>query len=368
MNNLNINGTSGLKKNFKLLRHWCICAGTLGLFQSLTWIALCIIGILSYKCMISVNEKLTYGSLLKTVFMELYFKGNCTPLSYPTYNTSILQNVENVLSVKQILIWNCVYLAVAICWCITSTWMLIIIKTNEHKAIIAAVSTWIAVMLSIIIMDFALAIIFGIDYGRFKQEADKWTVAENANAAQLFAGMVASITMMILSLKGFILWLINVAVLTYLIPLLMKITNNNKRKKNWFEILIKKSSSDNVAIRPPIQAYKEDEEKNNGICSAFTNNGYEPDNNNDNKHDVPVITTSIRLNEESLARAARLSAGVSIMERRFYNIEAYQQYPPRSRRESSIPEEMTSRPESPATFPPPDYTPPPITKSNHNNE
>lgn len=102
---------------------------------------------------------------------------------------------------------------------------------------------------------------------------------------------------------------------------------------------------------------------------AFTNDGYEPDNND--KLDVPAAsathaaTTRIRLNEEPLARAARVSANVSMMERRFFNIEAYQQYPPRSRPESSIPEETRSRPESPATLPPPDYTPPPTTKINH---
>uniref|UniRef100_A0A1A9VYN1 Uncharacterized protein n=1 Tax=Glossina austeni TaxID=7395 RepID=A0A1A9VYN1_GLOAU len=367
MNHLKVNAASGLKKPFKILRFWCLCAGSLGLFQSLAWIALCIVGILSYKCAIPVNVNLTYGSLLQTVYMEVYFKGNCTPPSYPKYDLTLLQTVQTVLDVKQILIWNCVYLAVAICWCMTSTWMLIITKRDESETIIAAVSTWIAVMLSVIVMDFALAIIFSIDYNRFTQEADKFT-PDDPKAALLFAGMIASMTMMILSFKGFILWLINVAVLTYLIYFLMKITNNTKGESNWFASLIRKPSSNSLVIRPPIQAYKEDE-KNNGVCQAFTNDGYEPDNND--KLDVPaasathVATTRIRLNEEPLARAARVSANVSMMERRFFNIEAYQQYPPRSRPESSIPEETRSRPESPATLPPPDYTPPPTTKSNH---
>ncbi|KAL9907647.1 uncharacterized protein ACN427_003689 [Glossina fuscipes fuscipes] len=367
MNHLNVNGANGLTKPFKILRFWCLCAGSLGLFQSLTWIALCIVGILSYKCAIPVNNNLTYGSILQTVYMEVYFKGNCTPLSYPKYDLTLLQTVQTVLDVKQIVIWNCVYLAVAICWCMTSAWMLIIIKRDESETIIAAVSTWIAVMLSVIVMDFALAVIFSIDYNRFSQEADKFTL-DDPKAALLFAGMIASIIMMILSFKGFILWLINVAVLMYLIYFLMKITNNNNRKSNWFASLIRKSPSNNVVIRPPIQAYKEDE-KNNGMVQAFTNDGYEHDNNE--KPDVPAasathaVTTRLRLNEEPLARAARVSANVSMMERRFFNIEAYQQYPPRSRPESSIPEETRSRPESPANLPPPDYTPPPTTKNNH---
>lgn len=103
----------------------------------------------------------------------------------------------------------------------------LVIKRDESETIIAAVSTWIAVMLSVIVMDFALAIIFSVDYNRFSQEADKFT-PDDPKAALLFAGMIASVTMMILSFKGFILWLINVAVLTYLIYFLMKITNNNK--------------------------------------------------------------------------------------------------------------------------------------------
>lgn len=71
-------------------------------------------------------------------------------------------------------------------------------------------------------MDLALGIIFGIDYGRFNRRAYDFNLSNiyagviNPDAAQLLAGMVVSMSMLILSFKGFVLWIINVCFMIHL--------------------------------------------------------------------------------------------------------------------------------------------------------
>lgn len=82
-------------------------------------------------------------------------------------------------------------------------------------------------------MDLALGVIFGIDYGRFNTRAYDYNLSGinagviNPDAAQLLAGMVASMSMMILSFKGFILWFINVGLMICLTMRAIFIGNDN---------------------------------------------------------------------------------------------------------------------------------------------
>ena len=70
-------------------------------------------------------------------------------------------------------------------------------------------------------MDLALGIIFGIDYGRFNRSLYDYNLDSmyagviNPQVAQLLAGTIAAISMMIMSFKGFILWIINVCFMIY---------------------------------------------------------------------------------------------------------------------------------------------------------
>lgn len=88
------------------------------------------------------------------------------------------------------------------------------------------------------------------------------------------------------------------------------------------------------------------------MSTVFANEAYVPDNS-------PSENT-FSINQDIISRAARMSMDTSLQERRFRNLDNFQQYPPRQRPESSIPE--TSQPaNSPivvAAFPVPDYTPP----------
>lgn len=85
----------------------------------------------------------------------------------------------------------------------------------------AVLWTWVIVTFCICAMDLALGIIFGIDYGRFNRSLYDYNLDSmyagviNPQVAQLLAGTIAAISMMIMSFKGFILWIINVCFMIY---------------------------------------------------------------------------------------------------------------------------------------------------------
>lgn len=90
-------------------------------------------------------------------------------------------------------------------------------------------------------MDLALGIIFGIDYGHFNTAAYNYNLSSmnagaiDPNSAQLVAGGVAAISLMIISFKGFILWLINVGLMCCLLKLVIEIAydkDNNVSTKH----------------------------------------------------------------------------------------------------------------------------------------
>lgn len=349
-----------LIKNFSCLRTLCRWAGGFGLAQSIVWIALTITGILSYNCVISIDGTFNYGTLFRTVFMDIYFKSSsCTPDPFPSYNNDMLKSVSTVLDTQGILIWNCVYLAVAVCWLIASVLLIIYIKKDQPRVVSGVLWTWVIVTFSICAMDFALGVIFGVDYGNFNKKSYDYNLsgaysgAIDANVSQLLAGMVASMSMMIISFKGFILWFINVGLMISLTMRAIFIANDNDRTDNLF--IPRKDSDDILATRPPIRAYQEEEQhqKPSVISTVFANDGFEPDNRSSNNIS--------EINKDIIARAARMSTDVSLQERRFRNLDNFQQYPPRSRPESVMPEQTQQTPTSPivvAAFPAPDYTPP----------
>lgn len=85
------------------------------------------------------------------------------------------------------------------------------------------------------------------------------------------------------------------------------------------------------------------------MSTVFANEAYVPDNS-------PSEDT-FEINQEIINRAARMSKDVSFQERRFRNLDNFQQYPARSRPESTIPEQQETQVVVTA-FPAPDYSPP----------
>jgi len=95
--------------------------------QSIIWMGLTITAICAYNCVLYITNDLTYGSMVKTVFFDVYFKGSCkmNPSDYQNYDQTILNTVTTVFDPTQILIWNSVYLGVSVCWLIVSVVLLL---------------------------------------------------------------------------------------------------------------------------------------------------------------------------------------------------------------------------------------------------
>lgn len=74
---------------------------------------------------------------------------------------------------------------------------------------------WVFVTLSVSAMDLALGVIFGIDYGRFAAEANKQDFAVNSDMSIFISAQFVSISMMVIAFKGFILWIVNIALVCY---------------------------------------------------------------------------------------------------------------------------------------------------------
>ncbi|XP_073842339.1 uncharacterized protein [Musca autumnalis] len=347
------NNPSGSIKNFSCLRAITYWAGCLGLFQSLLFIALTITGILSYNCVININDTFNYGSVIPTIFMALYFKSNCNPDSFPAYQNEFIRT-KTILDPTDVLIWDCVYLGVAVCWLIASGLILVYVSKDNRKSTAGVLLTWVFVTIAISCMDLALGIIFGCDYANFKSEATGYNLSSayageiQPQAVQILAAMVASMSMMLLSFKGFVLWIMNVGFAVYLLMRSIFIVNDNDGTENLF--MPRKDSDDILATRPPINAYQE-EQKTEVMATVFANEAFVPDNNTSPSEDT------FGINQEFINRAARLSKDVSFQERRFRNLDNFQQYPPRSRPESTIPEQGEAQIVVGA-FPAPDYTPP----------
>ncbi|XP_004527025.1 uncharacterized protein LOC101453017 [Ceratitis capitata] len=363
-------------KNFGCLRTAVLWAAILGVIQSLLWIGLTIVGIIAYTCNMPVNSLFTYGSLMQYAFYTLYFKGNCIPADYQQFDHTMLESVETILSPEDLLIWNCIYLAVAVCWCITSVLLLAFVRKDNITYTSAAIYSWVVTILCINLMDLALGIIFGIDYGNFNKRAYDYNLSSinagdiDPQAAQLVAGGVAAISLMIISFKGFVFWLINFGLMCYLLLLVIHIAyeRDNSVNDNLFMPPMTEKDVDDIMVdRSPIKAYGEDVTT---TTKVYSNEAFVPDNRS---------TVTVELNQDALARAARMSSDISLQGPRFRNVDAYQQYPPprfnnnnnniavnnnsQFTKQVSIKENLivTTTPTSPGVispFPVPDYTPP----------
>lgn len=168
---------------------------------------------------------------LSTALHELYFaeKG---------------QTSYTVLTSQDILIYNSIYLFVSCIWLLVSILLMIrkfYIQTffisifpfytfkyipiyiyqsavhRHHWMILAKLLSWIITTLIISILDVIIGIIFAIDYHN-----------SDCNTAEEIMLALASIVMMIVAFKGFVLWLINIILVIYLILQIITIEQNNK--------------------------------------------------------------------------------------------------------------------------------------------
>ncbi|XP_017048580.1 uncharacterized protein LOC108093147 [Drosophila ficusphila] len=346
-------------KHFGSLRTAVLWAGILGVAQSLIWMGLTITAICAFNCVVYITDYLSYGTMVKTVFFDLYFKGGCrmSPNDYQNYDQTILNTVSTVFDPSQMLIWDSVYLGVSVCWLIVSIVLLLWVRKDNPKQTLAAIYTWAFFVAAICCMDVASGVIFGVDYGRFNDAA----LTYNANsinagtiepmAATLIAGAVAAISMMIISFKGFVLWFINFGLLVYLLMRATRIATDKDGLDTLFNP--RKDSNDILTTRAPIRAYEEEKVE----IQAYNNAAYVPETRS--------MAETIEVNEDAIVRAAHMSMDATLMDRRFRDINAFQQYPapnPQAsrpvRQSSQVPVQETVVVAT-SGFPVPDYSPQP---------
>ncbi|XP_068148661.1 LOW QUALITY PROTEIN: uncharacterized protein [Drosophila tropicalis] len=353
-------GASGTAiKNFPSLRTAVLWAGVLGVIQSVIWIGLTITSILAYCCILYIAPELNFGTMIKYVFFKVYFHRTTAkmPLDYyQNFNYTFLDKVDTVFDPTQLLIWDSVYLGVAVCWFIVSIALFLFVRKDNVKQTLSAIYTWAFFILVICAMDVTAGVIFGVDFGRFHAAALKWN-ANDINtgevdplASTLMAAGVAAIAMMIISFKGFILWFINFGLLIYLLIRAVRIATDKDGTDTLFNP--RKDSNDILTTRPPIRAYEEEERVE--IRGGYNNDVFVPDRSS--------TAETIEVNEEAIVRAAHLSRDANLLDRRFRNIDAFHQYPapknqPPARQASQAPVQQETILVATNGYPMPDYSP-----------
>lgn len=91
------------------------------------------------------------------------------------------------------------------------------VATNRLVLLNTILLIWVLITLAISAMDLGLGVLFGLDYGEILAVARTALYFDDSPevASVLLAGMTSSISMMIIALRGFVLWIINVALLSY---------------------------------------------------------------------------------------------------------------------------------------------------------
>ncbi|EDW70629.1 uncharacterized protein [Drosophila virilis] len=345
-------------RNFDSLKTWSNWAGALGVAQACIWIALTITAICAYTCHVYITDNMTYGTFVKIIFFEVYFRGSCKMSTnyYQNFNSTMLDQVTTVFDPTQVLVWDCVYLGVSVCWLVVSIVLLTCVRKDDVKLTLGAIYSWAFFVASICAMDLASGVIFGVDFGRFHAKASEYNANSinigviDPNAAQLIAGGVAAISMMLISFKGFILWYINLHLLVVLLVRGVQIEHDKDGSDTLF--MPRKDSNDILTTRPPIRAYEEEKVE----VQAYNNEAFMPDTRS--------TAETIEVNEEAIVRAAHMSRDANLMDRRFRSIDAFQQYPApnansRPARQSSQGPVQETIVVATSGFPMPDYSPQP---------
>lgn len=327
-------------------------AAVIGGIQSVCWIILSIISILLYLCVFNLDPLISYGSITHYVLFEMYFRGSCE-LDSSDYiiNFKYLNSVSTVLDSTQILIFACVYLGVSFVWMISSILLLTHVKKHNIDVSVAVLYCWAVVTFVTCCMDLILGVIFGIDFSRYQWKAYQYSLTDSQvgnadqdlNVVQLLAAEYSAIFMMLIALKGFILWIINFGLMIYVF------IGAYVARDTVTDFI---NHAFNNTHASPLHAFEPKEE-----TTGFDNAAYMVEQR---PHKSPI-----ELNEESIMRAARMSTE-NLQERRFRNIESFEQYPP-----AKLPQLPLQQPQQnlnnswEPTVPPPDYTPP-MPRANQN--
>lgn len=216
-------------ESYAFLRPIVIFAGAIGVFQSLAWISLTIVGLVAYYCNLDfVGMIATYGSITELTLFRLYFNGGCFQAGLPDVNLDILNDL-NLMSADAVHVWVWIYLVVSIFWAISSVTLITIVTHRYIKIANIFLYIWIVIVVVLSLMDLAFGILFALDYNDIMFLAHQIPTTEFITGQfALISAQTASGAMMTIAFRGFVLWLINVSLAIYLFAQTFNIFDYNK--------------------------------------------------------------------------------------------------------------------------------------------
>lgn len=218
--------------------------------QAAAWLGMSITALVSYNCHYDfTGTTANFGTLLRLTMVHMYFRGSCTPNSWPTVDFNAL-NPLNLMTPSNVYIWMWVVAALSFLWLVSSIVLItsayrlgfrIDDKTLIDSFIFPAVNKksirysnislyfWIFITFSVSMIDLVLFVLFIVDYNTIMQQA--YTLGLNFSpvtnsvliTAQNTAGTMASI-----ALRGYILWFFNVVLSIYLFTQTFRIYDFNQ--------------------------------------------------------------------------------------------------------------------------------------------
>ncbi|KAG4066319.1 hypothetical protein HA402_000543 [Bradysia odoriphaga] len=216
-------------ESYAFLRPIVIFAGAIGIFQSLAWISLSIVGLVAYYCNMDFTDMIaSYGTITELTLFQLYFRGGCFQPGLPDINFGVIEQL-NLMTPANVHAWMWVYLAVSILWAISSITLIAIVTHRFIKIANIFLYIWIFLTVGLSLMDLAFGILFALDYNDLMHLAHQIPTAEfTTTEFVLIAAQTASGAMMTMAFRGFILWIINVALAIYLFAQTFNIFDYNK--------------------------------------------------------------------------------------------------------------------------------------------
>ncbi|KAJ6642469.1 hypothetical protein Bhyg_07420 [Pseudolycoriella hygida] len=215
-------------ESYAFLRPLVIFAGAIGIFQSLAWISLSIVGLVAYYCNLDfVGMVPSYGTITEITLFRLYFNGPCYQPGLPIVDMSVLNNL-NLMTPGGVHAWMWVYLFVSVFWAISSITLITVVTHRYIKIANIFLYIWIFITVALSLMDLAFGILFALDYNDIMFLAHQTPTTDVAGQFVLISAQTASGAMLTIAFRGFILWIINVSLAIYLFAQTFNIFDYNK--------------------------------------------------------------------------------------------------------------------------------------------
>nr|CAD7196636.1 unnamed protein product [Timema douglasi] len=177
--------------------------------QGVLWSVAALLAILANACVFPISEDPFQTALASYVHGDK----NCNNMT---------QIHPDTMTSTEFLTWTCLFLILNLGWLFASSLLLADFIQNTMKHTLTLLYIWIGAMILVSILDLAATIRFGIDYGILKSQNYSLQI-------ELAAAVPAML--MVLTSRGFILYIFNIDVLIYL-----SIKAYQLRKQNYLNV------------------------------------------------------------------------------------------------------------------------------------